>query len=87
MELVAGDGVVTVCVMDDGPGIPEAEMAHVLEPFVRLDPARGRDTIGFGLGLPIVVQAIEAEGGTLSLANRPQGGLIASVALPITRLA
>ena len=70
---------------DDGPGIPEHEMAHVLEPFVRLDPARGRDTIGFGLGLPIVVQAIEAEGGTLTLINRPSGGLEACVVLPIKR--
>lgn len=87
VELAPGDGVVTICVLDDGPGIPEAEMAHVLEPFVRLDPARGRDTIGFGLGLPIVVQAIQAECGTLHLANRPGGGLIATVTLPITRLA
>ncbi len=87
VELVPGDGSVTICVLDEGPGIPEQEMAHVLEPFVRLDPARSRDTIGFGLGLPIVVQAIKAEGGTLSLANRPSGGLIASVTLPITRLA
>lgn len=87
VELVPGDGVVTVCVSDDGPGISDEQMAAVLEPFVRLDPARGRDTIGFGLGLPIVVQAIGAEGGVLSLANRAEGGLIASVRLPITRLA
>jgi signal transduction histidine kinase len=87
VELVPGDGEVTVRVVDDGPGIPEVEMTHVLEPFVRLDPARGRDTIGFGLGLPIVVQAIAAEGGTLTLTNRAGGGLIASVTLPITRLA
>ncbi len=87
VELVPGDGEVTVRVVDDGPGIPEDQMQAVLEPFVRLDPARGRDTIGFGLGLPIVMQAIAAEGGTLTLANRPSGGLMATVTLPITRLA
>jgi signal transduction histidine kinase len=87
VELVPGDGVVAIRVLDDGPGIPEEQMAAVLEPFVRLDPARGRDTVGFGLGLPIVVQAIEMEGGTLALANRPGGGLAATVTLPITRLA
>ncbi|WBH15209.1 ATP-binding protein [Sphingomonas radiodurans] len=87
VELEPGDGIVTVRVLDDGPGIPESEMAHVLEPFVRLDPARGRDTIGFGLGLPIVVQAIEAEAGTLALANCPAGGLVATVTLPIARAA
>ncbi|WP_085808339.1 ATP-binding protein [Sphingomonas sp. TZW2008] len=85
VALVPGDGEVTVCVRDDGPGIPEAELAHVLEPFVRLDPARGRNTVGFGLGLPIVVQAIEAEAGRLTLRNRPAGGLEACVTLPITR--
>ncbi len=87
VELEPGDGEVVVRVIDDGPGIPEAQMAQVLEPFVRLDPARGRDTIGFGLGLPIVMQAISAEGGTLALANRSSGGLVATVTLPITRLA
>ena len=86
IELLPGAEFVTVRVVDDGPGIPEHEMVHVLEPFVRLDPARGRDTIGFGLGLPIVVQAIAAEGGTLSLVNRREGGLEVSVTLPVTRV-
>jgi signal transduction histidine kinase len=85
VALEADEEQAIVRVTDDGPGIPEHEMAHVLEPFVRLDPARGRDTIGFGLGLPIVVQAIEAEGGTLTLINRPSGGLEACVVLPIKR--
>ena len=87
VELAPGDGVVTIRILDKGPGIPDEELAHVLEPFVRLDPARGRDTIGFGLGLPIAVQAIKAEGGTLTLANRPEGGLVATIVLPITQLA
>ncbi|MCD2316736.1 ATP-binding protein [Sphingomonas sp. IC-11] len=87
VELLPGDGIVTIRVADEGPGVPHEELAHVLEPFVRLDPARGRDTIGFGLGLPIAVQAIKAEGGTLTLANRADGGLVATVILPITQLA
>lgn len=87
VELLPGDGIVTIRVTDEGPGVPEEELAHVLEPFVRLDPARGRDTIGFGLGLPIAVQAIKAEGGTLTLTNRADGGLVATVVLPITQLA
>jgi signal transduction histidine kinase len=85
--LEPGDGLVTIRVMDDGPGIPENQMEAVLEPFVRLDPARGRNTVGFGLGLPIVVQAIAAEDGQLMLSNRASGGLVATVTLPITRLA
>jgi signal transduction histidine kinase len=55
----------------------------VLEPFVRLDTARKRDTIGFGLGLSIVVRAVEAEGGQFRLSNRPSGGLCAEIRLPV----
>lgn len=79
--LVDGSGVV-VRIEDDGPGIPDEELDHVLEPFVRLDPARSRDTVGFGLGLSIVQLAVAAEGGVLTLANRDRGGLCAQIALP-----
>lgn len=74
-----------VRVDDDGPGIPDAMRQRVLEPFVRLDRARSRDTSGFGLGLPIVVRAVEAEGGSLSLENRSGGGLRAEIRLPRKR--
>ncbi|PZU75986.1 MAG: two-component sensor histidine kinase [Sphingomonas sp.] len=84
IALLPGGETVTIRVEDDGPGIPDDELEHVLEPFVRLDPARGRDTPGFGLGLPIVQLAVALEGGTLSLANRAQGGLRAEIILPHT---
>jgi signal transduction histidine kinase len=77
-----GDGSIGIRIDDDGPGIPDDQLTAVLQPFVRLDPARRRDTIGFGLGLPIVVQAVAAEGGTLTLANRAEGGLCAEIVLP-----
>jgi len=76
-----GGGVV-IRVSDDGPGIPEDKLQEVLEPFVRLDPARGRDTVGFGLGLSIVAKAVADEGGTLTLSNRAAGGLDACILLP-----
>lgn len=76
-----GSGL-AIRVEDDGPGIPDDELDHVLEPFVRLDPARSRDTVGFGLGLSIVQLAVSAEGGVLKLANRAAGGLCAEIALP-----
>lgn len=71
-----------VRVEDDGPGIAEDKLEEVLQPFVRLDVARTRDTVGFGLGLPIVVQALAAEGGQLRLSNRAEGGLCATITLP-----
>jgi len=76
---------VVIRVADDGPGIPEDKLQEVLEPFVRLDPARGRDTVGFGLGLSIVAKAVADEGGTLTLSNRSGGGLDACIALPDTQ--
>jgi signal transduction histidine kinase len=72
---------VRIVVEDDGPGIPEDRIQHVLTPFVRLDEARARNTKGMGLGLAIVASAVEAEGGTLTLANRAQRGLAATIAL------
>lgn len=75
-------GTVTISVKDNGPGIPEDALDKVLQPFVRLDRARARDTIGLGLGLAIVRRAVEDEGGTLRLSNLPQGGLKAQIVLP-----
>ncbi|WP_248711089.1 ATP-binding protein [Sediminicoccus sp. KRV36] len=66
----------------DGPGIPEAEMQAVFEPFRRLETSRDRGTGGSGLGLTIARRAVEQHGGTLQLSNRPGGGLLASVHLP-----
>jgi signal transduction histidine kinase len=79
----AGDGSTTITVADDGPGIPQAELALVFEPFYRSDQARTleRDR-GFGLGLPIAQRVIEGHGGTLALRTRTPHGLEAVVTLP-----
>jgi len=69
-------------VEDDGPGIPDGALLRVLDPFVRLDTARARDTIGLGLGLAIVAKAVADHDGVLTLSNRPQGGLRAEITLP-----
>jgi hypothetical protein len=71
-----------VSVEDDGPGIPEAAMATVFEPFQRLEASRNRGTGGTGLGLTIARRAVEGHGGTITLANRPGGGLVVTVRLP-----
>ncbi len=82
LTLAIEDGDTVVRIEDDGPGIPEESLALVLEPFVRLDSARKRDTVGFGLGLSIVARAVEAEAGRLELRNRKGGGLCAAIVLP-----
>lgn len=77
--------VALIRVDDDGPGIADDAMAEVLRPFARLDFARQRNTRGLGLGLAIVAQAVEREGGTLTLANRDEGGLRVEIGLPLRK--
>jgi len=80
---VADDGGrVRVVIEDEGPGIPEADLERVFEPFVRLDESRSRDTGGAGLGLAIARTIIRGHGGDIRLENRAEGGLRATVALP-----
>ncbi len=76
-----GPSSVALHIDDDGPGIPPDRLGSVFDPFVRLETSRNRETGGVGLGLTIAKSKIEADGGTLTLANRPEGGLRASVLL------
>ena len=71
----------TVVVRDSGPGIPPEMLAHVLEPFTRVERARerGEGRGGVGLGLAVARRCLEAHGGGLSLANHPDGGLEATL--------
>ncbi|WP_084688565.1 ATP-binding protein [Paraburkholderia oxyphila] len=76
-----GDAQVTISVLDRGPGIPEASLEAVFEPFYRLETSRNRGTGGTGLGLAIARQLAVAMGAQLSLHNRPGGGLEARLVL------
>ena len=71
-------GNLAIAVLDRGPGIPEAELERVMQPFYRLETSRNRGTGGTGLGLAIAQQL----GGRLALANRQGGGLQATLTLP-----
>jgi len=71
-----------VVIEDDGPGIPDADLERVTEPFVRLDTSRSLRTGGVGLGLAIVRDAAAYHGGALVLENRDGGGLRATLELP-----
>lgn len=75
-------GRVRLTVEDRGPGIPEDAMERVFAPFQRLETSRNRETGGTGLGLPIARNILRAHGGDVTLANRPGGGLAATVTLP-----
>jgi signal transduction histidine kinase len=81
-ELDVAERSIEISIDDDGPGIPEDELSRVLEPFYRLEQSRGRDTGGVGLGLAIAQAIAQAHGGTVTLLNRPVGGLRAKIVLP-----
>jgi signal transduction histidine kinase len=82
-EVAGGELVLTID--DKGPGISPAERERVLEPFVRLEASRNRNTGGAGLGLAIAAKAAESHGGSLVLGDAPGGGTRASVRLPVFR--
>ncbi|CAM6972076.1 histidine kinase [Enterobacter intestinihominis] len=82
IEIDEDERQVAIRIMDNGPGIPEAELEAVLQPFYRVETSRNRETGGTGLGLAIAAQLTAQLDGKLHLANRAEGGLAVSVILP-----
>lgn len=74
---------VVIHIRDRGPGIPDAELDAVFEPFYRLEASRSRDTGGTGLGLTIALNIAENNHGQLKLRNHPEGGLEVTLVLPV----
>lgn len=77
-----GRDALEIVIDDTGPGIPEADLARVFEPFYRLEPSRNRSTGGNGLGLAIARSMARQHGGDIMLSNRPEGGLRARLTFP-----
>lgn len=65
---------VIVRVTDDGPGIPEADLPSLFEPFFRVDRSRSKKSGGYGLGLSICKRILEAHGGGITAANNAGPG-------------
>jgi signal transduction histidine kinase len=76
----ASPSTLQVTVADRGPGVAEAELARMFEPYRRLDERPG--VAGFGLGLAIARRAIESHGGQISASPRVGGGLCMTLSLP-----
>ena len=77
IHVVAGDGVVRMAVCDRGVGIPPDVRDRVFEPFFTTR------TNGTGLGLAIVKRFIELQDGVVALIDRPGGGTIVELSLPL----
>jgi two-component system sensor histidine kinase CpxA len=72
-----------IAIRDHGPGVPEAMLPQLFEPFVRVGDARDRASGGYGLGLAIAQRAIRLHVGEVSATNAPDGGLTVDVRLPV----
>ncbi len=76
------DHGVRIDVLDRGPGIPPSDLSRVFERFYRVDKSRSRAPGGTGIGLAIVKHLVELAGGSVTAANRPEGGAAFTVRLP-----
>ena len=86
IELVAKlyEEKIEINVLDNGPGIPKAQREKLLEPFERLDQARG-SIGGSGLGLAIANRIVMVHNGKLELINRRTGGLNVKLTFPLIK--
>jgi signal transduction histidine kinase len=77
------DRSVSLQVNDDGPGVATQDLPYLFKRFWRGEKSRTRASGGAGLGLAIASQLVEAQGGSISALNLPDGGLQVSIAFPI----
>jgi len=78
--------MVRVAVSDQGPGIPERELARIFDPFYRGANARAVSS-GFGLGLALARRVAEIHGGTIRATNLPNGGAEIELSIPCAPVA
>lgn len=82
VRLTAEPGCLRLTVADRGPGLRADQLEAVFQPFYRGDASRNRAPGGSGLGLSIAREIAAGHGGAIGLANRLEGGLIATLTLP-----
>ena len=82
VALIEEAAAVLITIDDQGPGIPEDKIDRMFQPFVRLEESRSEETGGIGLGLAIARSIIRGHGGDITLQNRDEGGLRATISLP-----
>ncbi|MDW6091605.1 envelope stress sensor histidine kinase CpxA [Vibrio rhizosphaerae] len=75
--------LLTLCVEDNGAGVPEDELANIFRPFYRVSTTRERHSGGTGLGLAISENAIRQHHGTIQASRSPMGGLMVTIMLPL----
>jgi signal transduction histidine kinase len=82
VELKRGETGVEVRVVDQGIGIPAADLDHILEPFYRVDKSRTKASGGYGLGLSLCHTIMQAHAGRINIASQPGEGTEVSLFFP-----
>ncbi len=83
LDCVSNGRSAVITVSDQGPGVPNAALARLFQPFYRVSEARDRESGGAGVGLAIAERAIRLHSGTITAANLPKGGLVVTITLPL----
>ncbi|MGC3981659.1 MAG: ATP-binding protein [Steroidobacteraceae bacterium] len=84
LSLTRKANLAILVVRDHGPGVPEAELSRLFEPFYRVtQQARERDTGGYGLGLAITARIMGAHQGRVEANNAADGGLVVTLRVPL----
>jgi len=76
------NGGVAIAVKDTGIGIPEDQIARVLEPFHQVDSKISRKHHGTGLGLPLAKSLVELHGGSIKIESQINHGTTVTVTFP-----
>jgi two-component system, OmpR family, sensor kinase len=77
------DRCVTISIADEGDGVPETDRPHVFQRFFRGRAETARPGGGIGIGLSIAKEIVERHEGTIALDNRPGGGAVLSISIPL----
>jgi two-component system OmpR family sensor kinase len=80
-QMDTGKQSLTMSISDHGPGVPDAELDAIFEPFFR-----GSSQDGHGLGLAIAAKIMKMHRASMRAANLPEGGFCVEIAIPVSRL-
>jgi two-component system sensor histidine kinase KdpD len=81
INAIMAGAFIEISVADRGPGIPQEDLSRIFDKFYRVQ--RPNNVSGTGLGLAICKGIVDAHGGFISAENRPGGGAVITVALPV----
>jgi signal transduction histidine kinase len=83
VEVSADQSEVTLSIRDTGTGVAEDDLIRIFDKFYRTDSSDSQHAYGYGLGLYVCRQLVEAQGGRIWAENYPDGGLMFSFSLPV----